>query len=51
MASLDMMSGSQPTDAVAAEAARWEKIGRWLMAGYWLAMLGMMMLGGIAAGH
>ena len=49
MASLDM-NGAQPADAVAQQAARWEKIGRWMMAGYWLALLGILVIGGLAAG-
>ncbi len=44
------MNGSQPADAVAMQAARWEKIGRWMMAGYWLALLAILIVGGLTAG-
>jgi hypothetical protein len=48
MSALDM-NGSQ--NATEIEAARWEKIGRWLMGAYWLAMLAVVTVGGLAAGH
>jgi hypothetical protein len=48
MSALDM-DGSQ--NATEIETARWEKIGRWLMAGYWLAMLAVVTVAGIATGY
>lgn len=51
MASLDMGGSPSADAATAAQAERWEKIGRWLMAGYWLAMLAVVTVGGLAAGH
>lgn len=49
MASLDM-SGSQPAGAVERQAAQLERLGPWLMAGYWLALLAVFALGAIASG-
>jgi len=49
MASLDM--GGSPSADATASARRLEKIGRWLMAGYWLAMLAVVTVGGLAGGH
>jgi hypothetical protein len=49
MASLDV-AGSQSAGKPAAQGAGLEKLGLWLMAAYWLAMLGMFALGGMAAG-
>ena len=49
MTSLEM-GGSAPADAREAQAARLEGLGRWLMAGYWLALLAVLVIGGMAAG-
>lgn len=49
MSSLD--AAGSDVGAAQAQAAGLERLGRWLIIGYWLALFGVFAIGGIAAGN